>query len=256
MALNITNAGPPPPLQGVEATVASGANTLPANTPPNTPPPIGASAAPVLPGVTRAGVKLAYFVLTIVTGSIVLLLLVLVWLNSSVGNDVKNAYAQVMNPTKIGSEFYILGSLESLVSDFNRAHDDEKWTMSDASVRNESTFANFLAKLPSVTSSQKSTIAACSPLPEGALRKSTLEKCITVLNDVRQAALEAAASTSDAQVAGEAVDKILAHRQALLSFWMQAAQLILLNLLLPLLTALFGYIFGTQQAQQQALTDK
>jgi hypothetical protein len=37
------------------------------------------------------------------------------------------------------------------------------------------------------------------------------------------------------------------HRQAFRSFWLQAAQLVLLNLLLPLLTALLGYIFGSRE---------
>ncbi len=253
MVLKITDTASPPGL-GAEAMaggVPPNLNKLEADTPPS----IGASAAKVLSGVTKAGVTLSYFVLTIVTGSIVLLLVVLVWLNFSVGNDVKRAYAQVMNPSRISSEFYILGSLEALVGDFKRASDDERWTMSNASATNEATLTAFLAKLPSVTSSQRSIMAACHPLPEGTLRNPTIEKCITVLNDVRQAALEAAASTNNVQVAGEAADKLLAHRQALLSFWLQAAQLILLNLLLPLLTALFGYIFGTQQAEQTARTN-
>jgi hypothetical protein len=37
------------------------------------------------------------------------------------------------------------------------------------------------------------------------------------------------------------------HRQAFRLFWLQAAQLVLLNLLLPLLTALLGYIFGSRE---------
>ena len=40
-------------------------------------------------------------------------------------------------------------------------------------------------------------------------------------------------------------DRQDAH-QSFRSFWLQAAQLILLNLLLPLLTGLLGYLFGTQ----------
>jgi hypothetical protein len=48
-------------------------------------------------------------------------------------------------------------------------------------------------------------------------------------------------------MAAESAQKIQDQRQSLHLFWIQAAQLILLNLLLPLLTALFGYIFGTQQ---------
>jgi len=39
------------------------------------------------------------------------------------------------------------------------------------------------------------------------------------------------------------------HQAAFHSFWVQMAQMVLLNLLLPLLTGLFGYIFGTRQGQ-------
>jgi hypothetical protein len=45
------------------------------------------------------------------------------------------------------------------------------------------------------------------------------------------------------------------EHQSFRTFWLQAGQLILLNLLLPLLTALLGYIFGAQQAQAQRQTD-
>ncbi len=238
------NAQPVTPIDA-GATAPSGLSGLA----PASPAQIGASASN-LTGTARAGVILSYFVLSIVTGSIVLLLAALIWLNYNVSDDVRRPYASVMNPTKIGSEAYVLGMLESLVGEFQHARDDQKWAMSEAASSNQAALNSFLAKLPSITASQKSTLTACRPLPEGGSRNPALEKCIAVLNDIRQAVVEAAYSTSNSQVAGEAVDKILAHRQALLSFWLQAAQLILLNLLLPLLTALFGYIFGTQQAGQ------
>ena len=39
--------------------------------------------------------------------------------------------------------------------------------------------------------------------------------------------------------------------QSFRAFWIQAAQLVLLNLLLPVLTALLGYIFGSQQGERR-----
>ena len=42
------------------------------------------------------------------------------------------------------------------------------------------------------------------------------------------------------------------NHQALRTFWISATQLILVNVLLPLLTALLGYIFGRQTAQSSA----
>jgi hypothetical protein len=74
---------------------------------------------------------------------------------------------------------------------------------------------------------------------------------LVIARDVSSAYKQvAAAGVVNAQVAGESAGKINEQRVAMHAFWIQAAQLILLNLLLPLLTALFGYIFGTQQAQR------
>jgi hypothetical protein len=213
---------------------------------------VATSAVLVLPAMAKAGLSLSYFVLSIVTGSIALLLICLVWMGSMVGNDVTQAYRQVLDPGRLGSEFYTLGRLEALVRDFATARDDPTWTMSAEAARNEADLYKLLDVLPSVTAAQKATIGRCNPLPADPDRKAELAGCIGVLEHVRQAALEAASGANNAQVAGEAMDKLLAHRQAFMNFWLQAAQLILLNLLLPLLTALFGYIFGTQQAQRSA----
>lgn len=103
-------------------------------------------------------------------------------------------------------------------------------------------------RVPGVTDEQKSTLHKCDPPPTDAARPATVRQCLIILNGLQQSAAEAAVDVSNAQIAGDTVDKILAHRQSLFTFWLQAAQLILLNLLLPLLTALFGYIFGSQQA--------
>jgi hypothetical protein len=85
-------------------------------------------------------------------------------------------------------------------------------------------------------------------LPQDKSRNEKLDACSKTLESIRQAALEGAAGATNAQIAADSVAKTNEQRQNLHTFWMQAAQLILLNLLLPLLTALFGYIFGTQQA--------
>ena len=108
-----------------------------------------------------------------------------------------------------------------------------------------------LGQLPSVTSTQNDQIKACVPLPtDPATRVLKLDRRLGVIESVRSAALDTAAGATNAQIAGESVNKINEQRQSLHLFWIQVAQLILLNLLLPLLTALFGYIFGTQQAQR------
>lgn len=221
----------------------------------------------VMPPVAAAGVRLAKIVLAITAGSIAGLILYLVTMEFIVRGDVRDAYQQVFNPSRIGSEFYTLGRLEKLLLDLATARRDPNWLMSKESLQNAESIMAMLKQLPSVTTTQKAQLADCVPLPPASIpassngpviipppmsRDDKLDRCIATIEYIRQAALEAAAGVTDAQLATESATKINEHRQSLHTFWVQAAQLILLNLLLPLLTALFGYIFGTQQAQRQA----
>jgi hypothetical protein len=92
---------------------------------------------------------------------------------------------------------------------------------------------------------------ACIPLPTDASRDDKLSRCLSRILEVRQVAMEARAARS-AKFANDALDRLSTQRKGIHDFWLQAAQLVLLNLLLPLLTALFGYIFGTQSQQKDA----
>lgn|GEM_PF-2733568 len=251
MALTFTLDTPADP--GVTATPANIGGGLPGSTNPpdiTQPSPLSVTADPVMPARAKAGVELSRLVLYMIAGSIVLLLLSLLWLGSSVSDDVKHAYANVLEPSHAGTELQTLARIEELLDDLGRAKSDLKWQMTQGASDNEAKVLDFLAQLPSVTGEQKTTLAACKPLPVNDMRVESVTRCIAVLNDVRQSALQASASVASMQIAAESVDKMLAHRQSLFTFWMQASQMILLNLLLPLLTALFGYIFGSQQAER------
>jgi hypothetical protein len=195
-----------------------------------------------------AGLNLAKIVLYIVGGVIVILMLYLVFMDLRIAADVAGAYKQVLNPSRIGSEFYTLDRLERFGSDLDSARTHPTQTLSTESIQNDQDVIKMLGDLPSLTSTQKAQLNQCVPLPTDSTRNEKLGQCITVIDDVRQSAIGAAASTTTAQMAAEAAGKIQDQRASLHQFWIQAAQLILLNLLLPLLTGLFGYIFGTQQA--------
>ncbi len=199
-----------------------------------------------MPPVAAAGVMLAKFVLTIAGGAIVILMAYLFWMDATVAHNVADAYKQVLNPTRVGSEFYTLDRLEQFASDLNAARANAKQEMSKESAQRDHEVIGMLGELPSLSSAQKAQLNQCVPLPTDSSRGEKLGQCITVVDNVRQSALGAAANTTTAQMAAESAGKIQDQRQSLHQFWIQAAQLILLNLLLPLLTALFGYIFGTQ----------
>ncbi len=69
------------------------------------------------------------------------------------------------------------------------------------------------------------------------------------LAEATQIMLSRAGAGKDAvQQLADLTKELAGQRAAFRAFWLQVAQLILLNLLLPLLTALLGYIFGASQA--------
>ncbi len=209
------------------------------------------SETPRMPPVAGAGVGLARLVLYIAAGSILILTVYLISMEFSVARDVRDAYAQVLSPNRIGAEFYTLSRLEQLSVDLSTARENSEWQMSADSRQNADSILKMIATLPSIASADKTQLGECIPLPPAnASRSDKLDRCIGIVRKIQQPALEAAVGATNAQLAGESASKINEHRQSLHNFWIQAAQLILLNLLLPLLTALFGYVFGTQQAQR------
>jgi len=173
-------------------------------------------------------------------------------MDHSIATNVADAYKQVLSPSRIGSEFFTLDRLEQFAFDLDAARKNPNQTMSTESDQRGREVIKILGDLPSLTGTQKTQLNQCLPLPTDASRSEKLGQCVAIVENVRQAALGTAASTMTAQMAGESVGKIQDQRQSLHTFWIQVAQLILLNLLLPLLTALFGYIFGTQQATSKA----
>ena len=234
----------------VNLEVSSGSGSLPKIIEVKPDPLNGVEVRVQTPPFLDAGVRLARLVLGTAAGSIVLLLAYLIWMDLTIGLNVQKTYDHVLNPSRIGSEFYTLGRLERLAVDLTSARKDPNLKLSAESTQNAEMILTFVQLLPSVTLAQKTQLKTCIPTPEGNTRNEKLDACVSILESIRQAALEAAAGATNASVASDSVAKINEHRQSLHTFWIQAAQLILLNLLLPLLTALFGYIFGTQQAQR------
>ncbi|MGH7186332.1 MAG: hypothetical protein ACREIB_08685, partial [Pseudomonadota bacterium] len=57
------------------------------------------------------------------------------------------------------------------------------------------------------------------------------------------------ASTEMATALKELIDRLDAERKAFREFWHEFAQMVLLNLLLPVLTAILGYVFGSREGK-------
>ena len=219
-------------------------------------PPPSSPASPASEGVTatldptaKAGVDLATIVLAIVSGSIMLLIGYLVVMEFLVASNVRSAYEQVVNSSRVGSELYTLDRFERLENGLTNLRNFPSTPMPPDDLKKAKDFVAMLGDLPSLTSVQKTQLDYCiTPPPLADVdRAKKLNGCVDILTGITKAALDAAASAVSAQIAGESANKINEQRQALHTFWIQAAQLILLNLLLPLLTALLGYIFGKQR---------
>jgi hypothetical protein len=82
--------------------------------------------------------------------------------------------------------------------------------------------------------------------------RSGLDDCLMLLNTLRLQSAHADISPERSRFATELLKQLTQAQQEQRTNWLQLAQMILLNLLLPLLTAVFGYAFGREQAKDAA----
>jgi hypothetical protein len=198
------------------------------------------------------GAALSKWVLSIMSGSIAVLLAYLVWGEIAIGRDIHQFYDHALATNAMNANSSYLGPLEQLRSDLAAARKDASAPFSADALRNGQAALQLANKLPGVTAEEKERLQACIPPPPASeSRNEKLNQCTEDLQRIRSLALDAASAASNATLIAQAATELHEQRKSLQAFWLQAAQLILLNLLLPLLTALFGYIFGTQQAQKE-----
>ena len=120
--------------------------------------------------------------------------------------------------------------------------------LSPVEIGNAQSLIDKALKIPAITTEQKSSLDnKCIPLPQRTVkdRAAILEICAATLETV----FTSAAPDAQRLVVIKELQKVQAEeRTARRASQMQIAQLVLINLLLPILTALLGYIFGTRQA--------
>lgn len=198
------------------------------------------------------GKRLTLWILSILAGSILLLVLYLWRMDITTADDIRRNYGKDINREDVS--LYLAIRLQNFADALNRAASDPKFTISDKAAADERALVETLNQFPSLVNNDAMVkldgcIAALSVA--GSDRKAALQPCIDEINKVRTEGMTTAAAAFSFQMASEASSKLLEQRQSLHEFWLKAAQLILLNLLLPVLTAALGYTFGHQQAQQQ-----
>lgn len=209
-------------------------------------------AARPLSAMAAAGVNLSKFVLWIVVLSIILMLLYLFTMEFVISSDVRGAYANVSNASPVGAELQTAAQIDRLRATLEKAQADAAWQIQGEELVSAQQMIATLTDLPGLPPGKQARLRGCIPPPSDDTRSSVMQACLAIVGDVRRAALNQAASNENARTASEAIGRLIDQRTGFHSFWLQATQLVLLNLLLPLLTALFGYVFGTQQAARSS----
>jgi len=204
-----------------------------------------------LPPGMEAGVRLSKYVLGIMAGAIVTLIAYLILNEFIIGWDMHRYYDKVLSGQAC-PECQVAGRLEQLITDLGVARKDPNLQLPVDSLLNAQLTLQLIDKFQGVTAAEKEHLKACVPLPAAnESRNEKLDQCLEGLERIRRLVPGAGSGATSAAVAADASAKLSELRQSFHSFWLQAAQLILLNLLLPLLTALFGYVFGTQHALKE-----
>jgi hypothetical protein len=198
----------------------------------------------------RHGAALSKWVLSIISGSIIVLIIYLFWGEYAIGRDIHRFYDHALTMNSPGGEAPSLGQLDQLIGDLAAVRRDANAAFSTDSLRNAQAALQIVDKVPGVTTAEKEHLKACVPPPPvNESRNEKLDQCAEDLQRIRNLAIKEAPGATNVALIAQATAELHEQRKNLHEFWLQAAQLILLNLLLPLLTALFGYIFGTQQGQ-------
>jgi len=216
---------------------------------PGTAPPALGIQAQLAP-TTAAGFKLAKGTMWMIAVAIVVLVAMLLIAEAAerrVGEQTNGQLLSMVTASRSQSEDR---RLPLVVAGLRRAASDPAWTMSTADAGDAGALIDQTLKNPAATDAQRASLAnKCIPLPAAATpdRAAILQSCAATLE-----ALTADPGSISQRVAFlQAMEKSLSdERAAHRAFWLQVAQLMLINLLLPILTALLGYIFGTQQGQK------
>ena len=255
MPLNITSTETPPIVAATVTTISAagdpGIKETLAQSPLDKPIPLQGISASKMEPKAQAGYNLAKFVLWIATGTIVAFILYLFWIDYSVSKDVLAEYSVVSYPAVPNADSVDLKMLQRYADTLTLAQRNPTYVFNTADAKNAAELLKSINQMTTLSDTQRAESTACTALPTDASRDEKLSECLSRILEVRQIVMEARAARS-AKFANDALDRLSTQRKVIHDFWLQAAQLVLLNLLLPLLTALFGYIFGTQSQQKDA----
>jgi hypothetical protein len=206
------------------------------------------------PPLLERGVGLAQTVIWVITGTIAALIVTLCVVEYSQMTNTRRVDDRVLAMVETRSRKGLKESFDT-VSD---ALAGRPTTTQQSVVKAELAIAN-LRSVGILTIEQTDTLTEClitvarsvtataADLPSAITQvPSPIPKqCTLALSTARAAADVARDDVESIRALREIAKDVRDAQQSTRSFWLQVAQLILLNLLLPVLTALLGYIFGS-----------
>ena len=211
--------------------------------------PAGIAVVETLPAVAAAGVDLVKIVLKIVVMAIVVLMLYLTLVDLQDGSSASNVYNKILNQASFNSGFTDVEAVDAVLKVLSSGASDPKAKVSDLDILSAKSLEDELTDFRLISDDQRSVLNRCFPYPEGEDRLRTLQSCTDILKRVEGGMRPQGLSLERLKLMVELSKDLETHQAAFHSFWVQMAQMVLLNLLLPLLTGLFGDIFGTRQGQ-------
>ena len=194
----------------------------------------------------RAGVTLSKIVLAIVSGTILMFGAYLITIEIMHRSTLAEAYRRVYSQVESGGETVNPNELRLYIARL-RAEAGKAVSPSNGEIEAVREFARNIYRANLVSEGQRSAVERCA----GNLNANEAATCADTMETTLKASNGAAFSLDKVRAMTEFTKSVDDTHKSFHAFWLQVAQLILLNLLLPLLTGLFGYIFGTTQARSQ-----
>lgn len=200
-----------------------------------------------MPPITAAGVELAKIVLGYIAAAMVLLLVIITVVEVI---DATHEYSLQDNIAQQAARISAMPDAERL----------EAWRAGLKSLaatpsvppttdqQNAWRFTYDSLRMTGAASQlQAATLSACVAPVASKPQAAQLTNCDDVLAMLANQSRGAAGDLDKIRLLAEFNKEVGSSHQNTRTFWLQIAQMILLNLLLPILTALLGYIFGTHQ---------
>lgn len=200
-----------------------------------------------IPPITAAGVDLAKTVLEYIAVAIVLLLIILCVVEIIDSTHEHLLQDQIAQQTARASVLPDAERLESWRTGLKSFAATPSVAPTDDQQNAWRFLFDSLRMTGAVSTVQAETLSSCVAPVSSKPQAAQLTNCEDALAILAGQSRSAAGDLDKIRLLAEFSKEVDSSHQNTRTFWLQIAQMILLNLLLPILTALLGYIFGTHQ---------